>query len=241
MEGSGQRDKIQVSEETAEILTAAGLGRWLVPREDTVSIMGKGEMKTFWLQGSSSVENTSLPSSSTAEETGESKQPTKKKLISESAELEIAEVKKENKALDERIVRRADWVAELLIKLLKKVIAKRGAGRGGTALFGRRQNRKVDESVFMQRDSTVLEEVQEHIALPKYDPSCKLEQDADSIVLDPIVEEQIHAYVTAVASMYRKNPFHNFEHGMWKKSTNIMNCTWSLPISSLPLFVQHLM
>ena len=70
----------------------------------------------------------------------------------------------------------------------------------------------MDESVFLERDLTVLEEVQEHIALPKYDPACKKELDADSIELDPDVEDQIHTYVTAVASMYRENSFHNFEH-----------------------------
>ena len=215
MESSGKRDHIQVSEETADLLKAYNLGQWLVPRQETVSIMGKGEMKTFWLQDADTTEEDSLPSSSMAEASAVPKrnQLEKRVALSESAEFQIKAAKKDAAALDERVSRRADWVAEVLIGLLKRVIAKRGDRGYNGKLFGLRQSKqKVDESFVLYRDGTVLEEVQESVALPEYDPTCKLMCDADSIILDPVVDDQVHAYVKAVASMYRKNPFHNFEH-----------------------------
>lgn len=222
MESSGRRDKIQVSEETAEILKASGLKNWLVPREDTVSIMGKGEMKTYWLEENCLIETTAPPrsawtnantdkmlaeASTTPREIG---LVASRQSVAES-ETEIQETTRvASGVLDERSARRADWVAEVLIRLLKRVIAKRGDQ--SVVRIGRSQNKSVDESIFFERDTTVLEEVQEHIALPRYDPTCKRELDAESIQLDAVVEDQVHTFVCAVASMYRNNSFHNFEH-----------------------------
>ena len=45
MESTGLRDKIQVSQETAELLFAAGKSRWVTPREEKVVAKGKGEVR----------------------------------------------------------------------------------------------------------------------------------------------------------------------------------------------------
>jgi hypothetical protein len=58
MESTGIRKKIQVSQETADLLYAAGKGKWIVPREDIVVAKGKGELKTFWLLYSSAKNET---------------------------------------------------------------------------------------------------------------------------------------------------------------------------------------
>jgi class 3 adenylate cyclase len=42
MEQSGIKNKIQLSQETADLLTAAGKGRWFIPRQNTVTPKGKG-------------------------------------------------------------------------------------------------------------------------------------------------------------------------------------------------------
>ena len=49
MESTGIKDRIQLSQGTAELLEAAGKGRWLEARKDLVKAKGKGEMKTYWL------------------------------------------------------------------------------------------------------------------------------------------------------------------------------------------------
>lgn len=40
MESTGARDRIQVSQETADLLIVAGKGRWLTKREDVVVAKG---------------------------------------------------------------------------------------------------------------------------------------------------------------------------------------------------------
>jgi hypothetical protein len=47
--------------------------------------------------------------------------------------------------------------------------------------------------------------------LPEFDYYAEM-PDPKTMILDPRVELQLYEYLTAVASMYRKNPFHNFEH-----------------------------
>lgn len=49
MESTGLRDKIQVSQETAELLFAGGKSRWVTPREDKVAAKGKGEVREIRL------------------------------------------------------------------------------------------------------------------------------------------------------------------------------------------------
>jgi DNA-binding NarL/FixJ family response regulator len=43
MESTGIKDRIQISQETADELIAAGKVHWLTPREDKVIAKGKGE------------------------------------------------------------------------------------------------------------------------------------------------------------------------------------------------------
>ncbi len=50
MESTGERGRIQLSHSTAELLIAAGKESWLIPRDDTVTVKGKGVMRTYWLE-----------------------------------------------------------------------------------------------------------------------------------------------------------------------------------------------
>lgn len=50
MEHTGVRDRIQLSQETADLVIAAGKTNWLSMREDIVVAKGKGEMQTYWLE-----------------------------------------------------------------------------------------------------------------------------------------------------------------------------------------------
>ena len=47
MESNGVRNRIQVSEATAEELRAFDKSNWLVPREDKIFAKGKGEMQAY--------------------------------------------------------------------------------------------------------------------------------------------------------------------------------------------------
>lgn len=48
MESTGQAGKIQLSEETAELLRFDNKSSWLTKREDKISAKGKGTLQTWW-------------------------------------------------------------------------------------------------------------------------------------------------------------------------------------------------
>jgi len=84
------------------------------------------------------------------------------------------------------------------------------------------------EYVVCSRDTvsntTVLDEVTEIITLPTFDEETAAGEqvDPETVELGDEVTKQLRHYVTSIASMYRDNPFHNFEHAchvqmsMWK-------------------------
>ncbi|CAB9517165.1 Receptor-type guanylate cyclase gcy [Seminavis robusta] len=49
MESTGVKNKIQVSQEAADILVAKGYQKWLTPREDPVHAKGKGTLQTYFV------------------------------------------------------------------------------------------------------------------------------------------------------------------------------------------------
>ena len=49
MESTGQKGRIQLSQETADLLVKAGKGSWLEERRDMVEAKGKGTLQTYWL------------------------------------------------------------------------------------------------------------------------------------------------------------------------------------------------
>lgn len=50
MESTGERDKIQISQQTRDKLVEAGKVHWFIKREDVVKARGKGDLQTYWLQ-----------------------------------------------------------------------------------------------------------------------------------------------------------------------------------------------
>ena len=195
MESNGQPGKIQCSQETADLLIAAGKQHWLTPREDKIIAKGKGELQTFWIStshsGSSSGQRSAASELGNAEDTN----------IKDPDQADInggASVKRDAKT--ERLVQ---WNVDVLLSLLRKVAVYRGENEPLKNI------RKWEQSP----GSTVLDEVQEIITLPVYDVERQSSLiDPEDIDLGKEVEEQLHQYVSTVASLYRSNPFHNFEH-----------------------------
>jgi Adenylate and Guanylate cyclase catalytic domain len=50
MESTSSLSRIQISSATAEELTKWKRGKWIKPRDGTVSVKGKGNMQTYWLE-----------------------------------------------------------------------------------------------------------------------------------------------------------------------------------------------
>lgn len=192
MESTGERGKIQLSQETTDLLIAAGKSNWVSLRDSTVVAKGKGELQTYWL-AQHPYHSSEVGSSDDADATQRSE-----------AELDASTPFVTASAKSSRLI---DWNVDVLLRLLKQIVARRNA------LLAIDPNRKADadESQFFKASHRVLDEVQEVVALPIFDAREAI-MEADSIVLDQIVVDQLYDYVSNIAAMYRENPFHNFEH-----------------------------
>ena len=197
IETNGKPGKIQISQETANLLVAAGKQHWLTPREDKIVAKGKGELQTFWLSLSKSRMSSDAKSEA---ETMVSSNPDESSERGEDIVENDEQVEVDPKT--QRLIR---WNVETLLSLLRRVALSRGKDH----------NKKAEELTWTPSEGTVITEVREIIHLPHFDAS-RAEAAAASANLDidlgTAVEQQLHDYVAAIASMYHFNPFHNFEH-----------------------------
>ena len=191
MESTGQRGKIHISKQTADLIAADGKSQWVKPRDKLVQAKGKGELQTFWLElkaGSVMSDPTTVDSMPETDGSSEAPQDIGAMLDSRS--------NKESKA--ERLV---SWQCDVLSQYLKKIVAARDP--------------RVKKDPFMKTEglvpgNTVLDEVQEIITLPQQVVS--QEDDLKSVQLEEKVQSQLRAFVSKIGSMYHENSFHSFEH-----------------------------
>jgi 3'5'-cyclic nucleotide phosphodiesterase len=61
-------------------------------------------------------------------------------------------------------------------------------------------------------EAIVIDEMTDIIALPPFDPQIYTVDRSGASILPAVVKEQLHLYISAIASLYRDVPFHNFEH-----------------------------
>jgi class 3 adenylate cyclase len=199
---TGQKGKIQLSQETTDLLIGAGKAHWVTQRKEKVYAKGKGEMQTYWLSfvasGGSSGPSHAASSEQDVNETRNDREGT----------FEPKSDKQEAHMALEKTQRLVAWNSDVLLRLLKQIVARRKASDlplRGTA--------KLDESKYVQAGISVIDEVREIITLPTFDRSVRQdEQNLELIKLDENVVEQVYDYVSNIAALYRNNPFHNFEH-----------------------------
>jgi hypothetical protein len=119
-------------------------------------------------------------------------------------------IEKASRLASEKSIRLVSWNVEVLCRLLKRIVAFRGAR---DKYDKSRRGEKVSFANEPTPEGLVLDEVAETIPLPQYDPRFAREmEDPDSIVLSPLVVEQLTDFVSKIAALYNENPFHNFEH-----------------------------
>ena len=123
--------------------------------------------------------------------------------------------------LDERTYRLIDWNVEMLLTILKQVVARRSANKSilkkGSELFRtstHSSNFHTPTSEFdLGLGARPLDEVREIIALPEFDEkAAKKQQDPSTVTIPTEVVTQVHHLVSTIASLYNDNPFHNFDH-----------------------------
>ena len=120
--------------------------------------------------------------------------------------------------LDEKTHRLIDWNVEMLLIIMRQIVAHRGNKK-------RVYNDKkpgfsgVDVDETSTEKTMPLNEVREIIHLPEFDTETyKTWMDPDEVKIDQKVTEQLHHLVSTIASLYNPNPFHNFQHASRKCS-----------------------
>ena len=119
---------------------------------------------------------------------------------------------KHNKLLDEKAQRLVDWNTDVLCRLLKQIIARNHAMENSAETKVRPLDASEDV-VGRTVGTTVIDEVIEIIELPELNALATRQLNShEEITLDPVAVKQIRGYIHTIASLYRENPFHNFEH-----------------------------
>ena len=203
---------IQLSKQTADILIAAGKEHWIRPREESVVAKGKGELATYWLQisfGSSQGTASSMCSETEWTEAADGSGPIQEMEggLQRSLSQQMLQATETHITGAERHARLVEWNSELLMRLLKGIIAHRDAMCKKPDDWD--EIRKLEES-FKEREALVMEEVVEVIELPSF--AQVGDTNPENVVLNPIVVQQLKSFVENISFMYRDNPFHNFEH-----------------------------
>ncbi len=210
MESTGKPDKVHISTETAQLLKEAGKEHWLSRRKEIVSVKGKGQLQTYWAavpfaqrESAVSMETSLVQTSSTLSYPDEISLENPEAEMWGSTSLETtAGAKTPSASGHDRLVK---WTTDLLLRLLQKVLVKRDVKmrmRAGNALLA--------ESVSDSGKVQFVEEVTEVIEMPPFDE--RVVDDSNSVDVDPVVRSQLRDYVGFIASLYRGNAFHNFEH-----------------------------
>ncbi|CAJ1964594.1 unnamed protein product [Cylindrotheca closterium] len=200
IEGTGKRNRVHLSSETAELLIKAGKKSWIKKREDVVTAKGKGEIHTYWLHSPQDA----IAEASQSKITGPPRLSIQSNNSSNLDNMALAALEQ---SLPPKILRLVRWNVEILKKLLQQVIAQ----RQGQNAAPKRKNQNLDKRESqLSKQKQCLEEVTEIIALPSYDHKDYV--DPRKVEIPPEVVKELQHFVCVIASLHRDNRFHNFEH-----------------------------
>ena len=215
IESTGEPGRIHVSQDTADRLVTAGKGHWLEKRKEPIHAKGKGDLQTYFVGSGFDRHERGSATGSVGNV------PTNNLRASSSEEPE----KKHISGLDQRSLRLVEWNVEMLLAILKQIIARReatlAAASGRRMTMGSKKSRtnssldgtEVTTLTPFDDDHPPLEEVKEIIHLPGFNRKVASKQrDPEDVEVPPKVISQLREYVIAIAGMYRQNDFHNFEH-----------------------------
>lgn len=201
MESNGAKNRIHISKETADLLTKAGKDHWFIAREDKIVAKGKGELQTYWLN----VINR-YASSNESTYTGSDVSFT----CADGIDFDEGEdvTPQAEHMLSEKYQRLVSWIADVLTHLLKEIQSKREAN--SVKEESASELRALEQST-LSHESVVMDELVDIIRLPDCNGSIRKKEQGE-INLSPRANEQLHDYLTVLASLYRDNAFHNLEH-----------------------------
>jgi len=191
MESTGVKGRIHVSSTTADALKKENKGSWLTPRSDSVSAKGKGVMSTFWV---------ALKNPGVSQRGYGSDDDASAAALDDQARID-GQISVEKEA------RLVGWMSEMLVRQIKKVLVVRlRSPLPGVAADG-------DLVVYPEEGRISLDEFQEAISTVDFNPDVT---DAvlnyDQVEIPEAMHHDVREYISMIASSYRHNKFHNFEH-----------------------------
>jgi hypothetical protein len=238
MESTGDRNKIQISRETTELLIAYGKEKWVTERKDRVIAKGKGEISTwvsvalklaeyhfldrlyrlisfpfrYYPQWLNLHTDSSESGSVNALSNSGSHASNPNAQQSSRPKPSLNRVVEANNGYDESgLSKKTMRLVNWNVDILAKILKNILARRASSHIKGL-SNEKLKNLTF--KNSDLFQEVKDVISLPKFDATTFQNHVApNSIELSPAVFQQLTDYVTRVAGFYNDvNPFHNFEH-----------------------------
>jgi len=216
IETSSEADKIHVSQDCAELLMEAGKRSWLHLREDVVIAKGKGALVTYFLKNRKSrrseQDGDSSNHSDTEVSTHHDESDTFEELtVAMTPSCQVATNARTHAAFM-KTQRLIDWNCELLIQVLKKVIARRNVAKR-LSIAPTERSRLTKLELEIGTVGLVATEIAEIIPMPKFDAqAAKEEADAHTVEISETVFSEMRDFISMISSMYRENPFHCFEH-----------------------------
>jgi hypothetical protein len=194
MESTGFPNCIQISQDTADLLVAAGKLGWITPRADLINAKGKGLMQTYMLEMAKKTTESSNGGDSIVDSTDFS-----------DGKMELTETDDYLQGSPEPLLttkkngRLVEWIAEVLLVYLKEMTERRN--------LNKRWKAKPSPEVSIKSSQFVIDEVKEIISLPIItDEVVNNEAFNPTFDIDPAIGEQLRHYLARIAAMYPENP-----------------------------------
>ena len=132
----------------------------------------------------------------------------------------------EHEEVNKRLV---NWMADLILDNIKKVVCSNSVSAKG------KKSKPGDLFYQPEEGNTCFDEVQNVIEMAKFEGQNGIVSNHDfkSVTVDEETVESLRSYVTAIAALYRKNPFHNFEVSSLYDETGV-TCFQYVPFSIFP-------
>jgi len=202
LETSGSVGRVQVSSDTAELLKAAGKGKWVTPRKDEIFINGKGTVQCYWLKAKGA-----LGMSRNSESEEGTSRSFASSMLDSSTQAAGEEFYRLTSDKTERLI---EWNVENLVRLLREIVARRNAMtvKDSRAARGRRESTVCNDTMACSKGEgeTVLDEVCEVIDLPEFDlDAAKHQKHPDSVEIPEVVINQLKDYVKCLSNLYHSN------------------------------------
>ena len=192
VETTGAKNKIHISQETADLLILGGKGHWVRARDDKVHAKGKGELTTYWLAVKDDLSRVSPASSENGNDID---------FVPSSMEFETDQEKvgneEVNPGIDNKTMRLVDWHTDIISKLLKEIVIRREAvGARSDSIYALRKLEKRS----LERESIIIDDCADVIELPVFSSVPGGQSPAKSVNLADSVTNQLHDYIKLIAA-----------------------------------------